>query len=107
MSDTYLILHKVRGEPAFDIAERVTIADEDAWIISTSGWRAYPLRWWLVEDLADISDYPHQYPQRVADAADLSTIPDHFEVGKDTSVKIDIDAFIATITKQEPIRRRI
>ena len=42
MSDLYLILHKVRGEPAFDIATRLQIADEEGWIIPTSGHRAYP-----------------------------------------------------------------
>lgn len=42
MTDPYLILHKVRGEPAFDIAERTVIAGETAWVVSTSGHRAYP-----------------------------------------------------------------
>lgn len=51
-SEPYLILHKVRGEPAFDIAERVVqlySVDykgpdlEDIWIIPTSGHRAYPI----------------------------------------------------------------
>jgi hypothetical protein len=39
---THLILHKVRGEPAFDIAEPTKIGNEDGWIIPTSGHRAYP-----------------------------------------------------------------
>lgn len=47
----YLILHKVRGEPAFDIAERTTIADEEAWIIPTSGHRAYPYWYHEVHEL--------------------------------------------------------
>lgn len=38
----YLILHKVRGEPAFDIAIPIQIGDEEGWIIPTSGHRAYP-----------------------------------------------------------------
>lgn len=64
MSDLYLIAHKVRGQPAFDCAERMecpecqglgpeykTIApctECDSlgywWIVGTSGHRAYP--WW-------------------------------------------------------------
>lgn len=36
---THLILHKVRGEPAFDIAEQM---ENGMWIIPTSGHRAYP-----------------------------------------------------------------
>lgn len=43
MNEPYLILHKVRGEPAFDIAERVgEDSDGEIWIIPTSGHRAYP-----------------------------------------------------------------
>lgn len=72
MSDLFLIAHKVRGEPAFDIASRLPCplcqayesvtgawceperaqADCDEcdrlgfwWIIPTSGHRAYPYNW--------------------------------------------------------------
>ena len=39
----YLILHKVRGEGAFDIAVKMEMANgELVWIIPTSGHRAYP-----------------------------------------------------------------
>jgi hypothetical protein len=39
----HLIAHKVRGEPAFDIAHQITAASgEEMWICSTSGHRAYP-----------------------------------------------------------------
>lgn len=47
----YLILHKVRGSPAFDIAIRMRIGQEDGWIIPTSGHRAYPLRKWRLSEL--------------------------------------------------------
>ena len=42
MTELYLIAHKVRNEPAFDIAERIQIGDEEGWIIPTSGHRAHP-----------------------------------------------------------------
>lgn len=48
MTDLFLIVHKVRGEPAFDVAQRLPELDEDgeeAWIIPTSGHRAYPYGW--------------------------------------------------------------
>src|SRR6266550_4910945 len=46
MSEPYLILHKVRGEPAFDVAEKVGEDDDgEVWIIPTSGHRAYPYEW--------------------------------------------------------------
>lgn len=48
MSEPHLILHKVRGLPAFDIAEQIEVVvdgeTETWWIIPTSGHRAYP--WW-------------------------------------------------------------
>lgn len=64
MTDLYLIAHKVRNEPAFDVAQRMTCPDCDGhsaqscidgpifcsecddlgywWIVPTSGHRAYP-----------------------------------------------------------------
>ena len=33
MTDLYLILHKVRGEPAFDVAQKIQIGGEEGWII--------------------------------------------------------------------------
>jgi hypothetical protein len=47
MSEPFLILHKVRGQPAFDIAEQIEMPDgEKEWIIPTSGHTAHPyLRW--------------------------------------------------------------
>jgi hypothetical protein len=38
----YLIAHKVRGQPAFDVAIQMEMEDEVWWIIPTSGHRAYP-----------------------------------------------------------------
>lgn len=62
----FLIAHKVRGEPAFDIAEQMQCpechqhechgcAECDFrgfwWIISTSGHRAYPYHDWKLDDV--------------------------------------------------------
>ncbi len=56
MKKLFLIAHKVYGEPAFDIAEKMECSECHGlgcvecdnlgywWIISTSGHRAYP--WW-------------------------------------------------------------
>lgn len=51
MSEPYLILHRVRGEPAFDIAERWSFDGEEGWIIPTSGHRAYPVANWPMSDI--------------------------------------------------------
>ena len=45
--ELYLIAHKVRGQPAFDIATQIQIGDELGWIIPTSGHRARP--YWRME----------------------------------------------------------
>lgn len=42
MTEPYLICHLVRGEPAFDVANKLQIGEGEGWIIPTSGHRAYP-----------------------------------------------------------------
>jgi hypothetical protein len=43
MDALYLIVHKVRGQPAFDVAQRFALSGgEEIWMIPTSGHRAYP-----------------------------------------------------------------
>lgn len=49
----YLIHHKVRGTPTFDVAEKIQIGTEVGWIIPTSGHRAYPSKVWLLSDFVD------------------------------------------------------
>lgn len=45
--ELFLILHKVRGEPAFDVAACIgEDSDGEVWVIPTSGHRAYP--YWLM-----------------------------------------------------------
>lgn len=59
MSVPHLILHKVRGEPAFDIAEPFTTEDgEEMWIVSTSGHRAYPYWSALLTDIVHGDPFP-------------------------------------------------
>ena len=50
----YLIAHKVRGEPAFDIAIQMMMEDGPWWIIPTSGHRAYPF--WNMDLIALIDE---------------------------------------------------
>ena len=83
----FLIAHKVRGEPAFDVAELLSIGPEEAWIIPTSGHRAYPLAYWAIEDLADLSDYPHPTPWTIIDKLD-GEITFSTETGKGTTFRV-------------------
>lgn len=80
MSDElFLILHRVRGEPAFDIATRCDDmgTSEDPgpwWIIPTSGHRAYPFLWWPLGSLTCMenalpSDWPDHYPDQPSPSA--------------------------------------
>lgn len=69
---SYLILHKVRGEPAFDIADKLQIGDEEGWIIPTSGHRAYP--YWNIP-LGEIVQNDIYYNQGVPEGW-----PDHYQV---------------------------
>ncbi len=89
MSELYLIAHKCRGEPAFDIALQMQCpecrggtrdaassmcneCDSDGywWIIPTSGHRAYPYNWayYDMDSLLPIEhrdmppDIPDHYP---------------------------------------------
>ena len=54
---THLILHKVRGEPAFDVAESLQIGDEEGWIIPTSGTGHILIVW--TSRICKISRYQH------------------------------------------------
>lgn len=78
MSEPCLILHKVRGQPAFDIAERMTVGSEEWWIIPTSGHRAYPYQHWRLEDVFDV---PHEGDLAWNYAMPLDW-PDHYPVTK-------------------------
>ena len=76
----YLIAHKVRGEPAFDIAIQMTMGDELWWIIPTSGHRAYPWCWqelevrdWETGDMP--ANLPDHYPTAVLPAKRAAVDP--------------------------------
>lgn len=94
MTESFLIAHRVRGEPAFDIAHQMECPhcmgkDLDIyaciecdqlgywWIVSTSGHRAYP--WYAVE-----LKYLHLTTSNVAvtdvkvQDLDITSYPDHY-----------------------------
>jgi len=112
MSETYLILHKVSGEPAFDIAHKLETTGqngEEMWIVSTSGHRAYPVEKWrlslytwpTVEDAYPIPEIPPNWP-------------DHYNLSKDAiepsagKQKIDLGQLLSSIIpKSRRLIRRI
>jgi hypothetical protein len=82
----YLILHKVRGEPSLDIAEKTMIGDEEAWILSTCGHRAYP--YWF-KPVSEIPDMPF------IDCPD--GWPDHYQPKAEPKVSIDIGSILSSL----------
>lgn len=112
MTNLYLILHKVRGEPAFDIAIPTTIADEAAWIIPTSGHRAYPVDYWALDELCimTMDKYSERYHSINEVAASIpSDWPDHYAC--ETSVHYNLSQTASSLLAKlglgsKPIKRR-
>ena len=77
MSDPHLILHKVRGEPVFDVA--VQLDDSDIWIIPTSGHRAYPFEAWPMNELGiALNNFKWVPVADVAQHPGWADWPDHY-----------------------------
>jgi hypothetical protein len=68
----YLILHKVRGQPQFDIADRATYGDEEGWSLCTCGHRAYPYWYKPLEDLGllNVPEMPEDCPEHYSQKAE-------------------------------------
>jgi len=92
--DLYLILHKVRGKPAMDIAHPLAIGKEIGWIIPTSGHRAYPWRHWRLDELMDTSDINshgcHDYPHALLERDLPTDLPDHYQVEQPAPIRAKI-----------------
>jgi hypothetical protein len=62
MTELFLIAHKVRGEPAFDVATQLQIGEELGWVIPTSGHRAYPYWWYSLNRVINTITWVDQPP---------------------------------------------
>ena len=83
MPDLYLILHKVRGEPAFDVAYKyVGNNGEDlGWLIPTSGHGAHPAQAWRLDTLKQMSfEGTHAITTEAANDPRWADLPDHYRV---------------------------
>lgn len=87
MTDLYLIAHKVRGEPAFDVALRMDCPECESgcaecnqlghwWIIPTSGHRAYPYY------SVDLDLLGEEYNHAIRPGEMPANLPDHYPVNK-------------------------
>lgn len=104
VSEPFLILHKVCGSPAFDIAVRVQIGDEEGWIIPTSGHRAYPWRWWPLYNIQACSHEDMVSPMDEFDNGVPIEWPDHYATS--AAPRIDINTLFSP-RPSEGIRRRL
>ncbi len=82
MSEPYLIAHVVRGQEAFDIAEKIMIGNEEGWIISTSGHRARPY-WYQQLDWVFRRFSPHV--NELPPGKPPEGWPDHYPINQPTS----------------------
>lgn len=84
MSEPYLILHRVRGQPAFDIANCIEVEltsgeFEEWWIIPTSGHRAYPYWHSEIKQVGECEFYFPDGRQNILYAIPLPpNWPDHY-----------------------------
>jgi hypothetical protein len=92
---THLILHKVRGEPAFDIASKLQIGDEEGWIIPTSGHRAYPYKTWPIDPMR------YQYEGLPPDW------PDHYQVDTGSAPKANFNIMAIISPMMRKFKRRL
>jgi hypothetical protein len=121
----HLILHKVRGRPAFDIAERCGMCkepcwakcgmwpkcrNEEWWIIPTSGHTAHPFQTWPI----DFVQYEGQIHVGINGAFIGSALtmpedlPDHYEVvaKKEKGISFDVDLVLKDLMPTGRFKRR-
>jgi hypothetical protein len=124
---SYLILHKVRGEPAFDIADKLdcpvcesarqgldhgrdyagncnSCDDGYWWIIPTSGHRAYPYQTWPMQMMWHHTTNGDYVPTLVEPPAGW---PDHYpmDVGAPPKPDINIMSLISGLLPKMKDRR--
>jgi hypothetical protein len=97
MEDLYLILHKVRGEAVFDVAEKVSLDGKEWFVLSTVGARAYPLQTWRLHSLISIR----------RDLFDLSSVQDFYEVSPADWSKLRAKDLAAIDERAEEARERL
>lgn len=82
MTEYHLIAHKVRGEPAFDVAHTIVAANgETMWICSTSGHRAYP--YWNAPITELLNDDIPEMPETAAEHYSTKSFNDKIDMRGD------------------------
>lgn len=114
MTELYLIAHKVRGEPAFDIAITMTCPVCDGttvhceqcdgqgewWIIPTSGHRAFPYWSYMLERCLNVMFLVDQPPTQMP-----PDLRDHYAVEREVARSL-VDVLGLIHKPLAPIKRR-
>jgi len=100
MDALYLIVHKVRGEPAIDVAHRVVIGDEDVCLIPTSGHRAYPYKYRALHHNFDLE---HSAPR----SEEWDALPDHYSPAKREGSKARLRTRLREIWRTRRVREKV
>src|SRR5215469_17778733 len=110
MSESYLILHKVSGQPAFDIAHKLETTEqsgEEMWIVSTSGHRAYPMAFWELDSLRTPAGLTLKDEAMIPPG--FKDWPDHYNLNKsaiEPSVNLDFGEMMKALIPQGSFPRR-
>ena len=121
MSELYLIAHRVRGQPAFDVATRMecplcTQEDDDIpgcyecddfgywWIIPTSGHRAYP---YFSEELRLLIDWEMARIHGRVVGEMPPSLPDHYPTRATPTISLAEALGLTKPRPLPPIIRRI
>jgi hypothetical protein len=97
MDDLYLILHKVRGNAAFDVAKKCSLDGKEWFVLPTVGARAYPLKTWLLGEQVLLDDLD----------LDLSSVQDFYEVSPADWSKLRAKDLAAIDERAEEARERL
>jgi hypothetical protein len=101
----YLILHKVRGLPQFDVAEPARIGEEDGWVLCTCGHRAFPL--WS-EPIDHFVEYENNRVYKAIESCLIEGFddwPDHYTPKPEAKIKLNIPELVWGMLPK--IKRRI
>lgn len=125
--ELFLIAHKVRGAPAFDVAQHMTCPVCDAtndhchacdgaghwWIIPTSGHRAFPIMNWPLKDLCHYIPGQSWQPTVLDELGpipameEFAKLRDHYTTTAEAAINLSTVLGLNKPKPTQPILRRL
>jgi hypothetical protein len=88
MEELYLIAHQVRGEVAYDVAQRLLLSNgRPLWLIPTTGHQAYPLRWMKLDESLALT----------VSAEELAGVRDHYAYLEERKLRARLRAWLTRV----------